>query len=69
MMEEKPFDNIPVQQWQEVLEHYTRPQAVEHQIALLNKLNNFLEKVAEDDIKKVMELREQIERITNGGGN
>lgn len=59
---------IDPDRWVNVEEKMVKPIALEQQTKLLVQLKGMFEGIVEQDRKKVLSLKEQVERLKHGGG-
>jgi len=59
---------IDPDRWVNVEEKMVKPIALEHQTKLLVQLKGMFEGIVEQDRKKILSLKEQVERLKHGGG-
>lgn len=55
-------------EWEQVEEHLATAAGFEEVVEGLKKLKEALESVAEEDRRKILELKTQIRQMTRGGG-
>jgi len=68
LVEELKKAGINPDNWVDVEEKMVKPVALDEQRRLLVKMRDLFEGIAEQDRKKVLELKEQVERLKHGGG-
>lgn len=68
LIEELKKAGVDPQRWVNVEEKMVKPVALDEQCRLLTKLKDMFENIMEQDRKKVLTLKEQVERLKHGGG-
>lgn len=68
LVEELKKAGVNPDNWVDVEEKMVKPVALDEQRRLLVKMRDLFEGIAEQDRKKVLELKEQVERLKHGGG-
>ena len=68
LVEELKKAGVDPERWVNVEEKMVKPVALEEQRRLLTKMRDMFEGIVEQDRKKVLTLKEQVERLKHGGG-
>jgi len=68
LVEELKNAGVDPERWVDVEEKMVKPVALDEQRRLLTKMRDMFEGIVEQDRKKVLTLKEQVERLKHGGG-
>ena len=68
LVEELKNAGVDPERWVDVEEKMVKPVALDEQRRLLTKMRDMFEGIVEQDRKKVLTLKEQVERLKQGGG-